>query len=324
MSIRALPLLAAAALPACTCDFELLSEGLPGAIFSVQGTGKDDVWLVGASATSGPAWEHWNGEAWSQVDTDLWAGVDLWWTWPDADEVLAVGSDGTILSLDRTTDEVTPVQGLRDQVTFFGVWGASAEDVWAVGGNVADSTALPALYRRQAGVWSEVDAGPAGTPGTWFKVHGTAADDVWIVGTLGGFHWDGFNWIDTQVPAEVEGLLTIHTGGPWPFAVGGSNQGKAIVWQDGAWRDVSPDFAPAINGVCASEEVVIAVGAQGAVYRWDGASFLADEGSQSFEDFHGCWVDGLGELWAVGGHISAQPLDEGIVGHEGDCGLVGP
>jgi hypothetical protein len=124
------------------------------------------------------------------------------------------------------------------------------------------------------------------------------------------------------VPADIEGLLTVHTGGPWPVAVGGSNQGRAIAFQDGAWRDVSPPFAPAINGVCASGETMVAVGAQGAIYRWDGAAIAADADNLSFEDFHGCWVDGEREIWAVGGHISAAPLNNGIIGHEGKCGIA--
>lgn len=71
----------------------------------------------------------------------------------------------------------------------FGVWGASATDVWAVG--------VGGIFRRQSGIWTPVPL-PAGiTPAAPVlrSVWGAAANDVWAVGDAGvTIHFDGAQW----------------------------------------------------------------------------------------------------------------------------------
>jgi hypothetical protein len=189
----------------------------------------------------------------------------------------------------------------------------------------------PALYRRIDGIWgpwedSTLGAGEAGT--SYFKVHGTQADDLWIVGDHGvALHWDGVALVrvatDTDVDTSTAPLLTVHTGGEFPIAVGGLGNGVVLEYQDGAWHDATPQFQPGLNGVCASSTKAWSVGLSGSrAARADDGSWSTDADSDllpvTVQDWHGCAIDADGGLWMVGGAIASRPLTHGVVGYEGN------
>ena len=176
----------------------LLAEDLSYGLLSVQARATDDVWIVGSSPEpadgTGPAILQYDGSDWRRLDTTAHAGAELWWAWIHDDEAVFVGNQGLIVELDRESDEMVAVDGPAATTTFFGVWGAGPEDLWAVG-MTEDGDRTWALWRRLDGEWTawtdpELGAGEAGV--TLFKVHGTAADDVWFVGTGGlSLRWNG-------------------------------------------------------------------------------------------------------------------------------------
>ena len=68
----------------------------------------------------------------------------------------------------------------------YGVWGAAADDVWAVGFGGAPVAHWDGRLWRQAHI---------GVDATLSAVHGTASDDIWAVGRGGVIaHWDGAAW----------------------------------------------------------------------------------------------------------------------------------
>ena len=316
----------------------LLAEELAAGLLSVRARAADDVWIVGASPDpadgTGPVLLHYDGSAWTRLDTSAWAGAELWWAWVDTDEAVFVGSQGLILELDRASGALSEVTGPDAETTLFGVWGASGDDLWATG-MTEGGEGPPALWRRQGGTWAawtDETHGP-GEPGQiWFKVHGAAADDLWIVGNAGqALHWDGSALTATATDAEVETatapLLTVDAGGAATIAVGGNGNGIVLERDGDTWRDRSPDFMPGFNGVCSGTEGG-GVGVSWAVGQHGGRATRQGDGSWAsdydlgvtgitLQDWHGCAVDADGGLWTVGGRIASRPLIEGTVGYQG-------
>lgn len=312
----------------------VVAEDLPGGLLAVRiGASDGDVWIAGASATPsdglGPAAFHLAGGAWERLDTSAWDGSELWWVWASADEAVFVGNDGLILEHDRTTGALEPVDGLDPGTTFFGVWGATPADLWAVGWT-EDGDGPPALWRRTDGswaAWEDAALGPGHAGSTFFKVHGAAADDVWVVGSHGqSLHWDGVALTEVATHSDVDTsntpLLTVDAGEGAPLAVGGLGNGLLLAYDGTTWRDRSPSFQPGLNGVCTGAGAAWAVGLAGSrVQRDDAGAWLTDHDRGSSpavsEDWHGCAIDDHGGVWTVGGRISSRPLTAGVVAYQG-------
>lgn len=304
----------------------LVAEGLPEALLSVRATGPDDVWFVGSDQGNGPALLQWDGAAWTRHDTDALSGIDLWWAFPTADTVYLSGSEGTIASLDRASGAITVVPGPRESLTFFGIWGSSADDLWAVGAAIGAGEP-PAIWRNSSGDWAAVDLSehPWNQPGvSLFKVHGSGPSDLWIVGSNGLIlRWDGATLQDTAPAGLQETLLTVAVGEAGPIAVGGLNEGLIYEREGEAWIQVAPELSPALNGVCQGE-IAAAVGRWGGVARRIDGTWTLDDEPLTLLDYHGCLSTSDGALWAVGGHISSNPLNAGLIAYEGPATVPSP
>ena len=320
--------------PTCADDGGcIVVEDHPAGFLCVRAPADDDVWIVGSSVEpddgTGPSLLHYDGTDWTQFDTSTWPGTELWWTWIDTSEAVFVGNEGLILEMDRSDGSLTKIDGPTSDITFFGVWGASADDLWAVG--MTDFGQGPrALWRRQAGVWAawEDPTLGIGEDGiTYFKVHGTSASDVWFVGARGtSAHWDGTDLteIATDSEASTSGspILTVDVSGDAPIAVGGAGNALLLEYDGTDWRDLSPDFQPGLNGVCGNGDTSWAVGQRGSrSVRGDDGLWTSDQDrsvdSTTLEDWHGCDVTPDGALWTVGGHIATRPLTTGVIVYQG-------
>lgn len=296
-------------------SFALLAEGLEGALMSVQG-GASGVYAVGADVGEGPQVLRYDGAGWRTIATGT--SGDLWWVYPTASGAVMGGANGQLLRYDASTGAVAAADG-PEGVTFFGVWGASDDDLWAVGGDPFGELP-PAVWRYTGGAWAAFSDPAIDTlapPSMLYKVHGTAADDLWIVGTGGQvLHWDGTS-LSNEDSGTTSNLYTIYAGGSAPIAVGGFGQSVVLHREGGAWVDRSPAFTAQTNGVYARGDTAVGVGSRGSVIRWDGAAWQPDAVAPTQMDLHATYVDDDGGVWAVGGALTAYPLTDGVLLYEG-------
>jgi hypothetical protein len=272
----------------------VLAEDQPGALFSVAGTEADDVWVVGTERgdDEGPTILHFDGEQWETHDAGVDAG-DLFWVHVfHEDSVYAGGTGGLVLHFDGDEFERLETPEQRD---VWGVWGASEDDLWVVGGDANLGTGF--IWRDQGDGFEVVELGSdLPSPSAWYKVWGTAADDVWFCGVDGALlHHDGEELaeVDSGTPRT---LLTVHGTGDGSLVtiVGGQFSATVVESENGeGFEDVTPDGPPLQTfGVFHRDEEAYAVGMQATILRRDGSIWVEQtEEVDTREDLHSVWID---------------------------------
>jgi hypothetical protein len=298
---------------------EVLTD-LPGALISVWGSSENDVWAVGGDPEgTGPMVVHFDGTRWTRHD----AGVtgDLWWVhgFGPGDPVYMGGKDGFIVRYAGGAFERMDTPGTG---TVFGIWGASPDDIWAVGG---DGVLGAFAWRYDGEAWRAAPGFPAELRGSHslYKVWGTSGGDVWLVGTIGlALRWNGASFERAETNTERT-LFTVHSGGAGYVAVGGVGTGLILEHDGRAWRDVTPAGAIAQTiGVCLRGDHGYIVGLDGRVWRRAGGAWAEeDTGLQAFKTLHAVWIDPAGGVWAVGGEVLSFPLTDGVLLHKGPRAL---
>ena len=250
----------------------------------------------------------------------------LWWGFAArSDDLWLVGARGTVLNgrLDVLEQVPLPDVGTATRATFYGVWAASEDDVWIVGGSPGDPRGPGGLILRWNG--RRLDRIPltgtasSATGATFFKVWGRSADDVWIVGDRGVvLHFDGvlLERVDT---GRNDRLLTVHGGAAGPvYAVGGVVQGTMLSIEDQSVRAVEVEGQPPLNGVFTGEDLVPwVVGSNGYLARWNGSVFSALETEVIDRDFHVVFV-GADGVFAAGGSLAVlEGPRRGLIGRFG-------
>ncbi len=300
-----------------TESWQIVDRHLPGALLSVSGTSADDVFVVGGVGNgTGPLVEHYDGTAWTRLETNQTG--DLWWVFGFPGGPTYMGGDGgMILRYDGSTFTRMTTPGTD---TVFGIWGATPDDMWAVGGGNGGSNGAFA-WRLQGDTWVDAPGFPTeltATDAIW-KMYGRSANDAWMIGTSGkAVHWDGVSLtrMDTGIG---ESLFTVHADADRFVAVGGFGTGTILENEGAGWHDVSPASAPGFIGACLTPDGGgYAVGQDGAVFeRGNDGWTAADLGFSIDESFHSVWVDPSGGVWAAGGQVQTFPVVDGILVHEG-------
>jgi hypothetical protein len=134
----------------------------------------------------------------------------------------------------------TPVEG--GIPTIFGFWGATSNDVWAVGYGSEPRTAF--ILHWDGIAWTSIEEYRWGKlAGVW----GFSGTDVWAVGER----------YDTELKTNLSRLLH---------------------WDGNRWSDAQTNETHELNAVWgASAEDVWAVGERGVVLHWDGEHYTALE-----------------------------------------------
>jgi hypothetical protein len=190
----------------------------------------------------------------------------VWGT--SADDIFAVGRNGTVLHYDGTS--WTPMQSGTTE-TLEGVWGASSSDVYVTGENgtilhydgASWSPMQSGTTENLGVVWgtSSSDVFVAALPGyagqilhydgtSWspmqqraWGVWGSSPDDVWAVsGEYAVYYYDGIRWTVAWRPANYiasEGLSTIWGTSSTDVWVAG-NAGVALHYDGMEWSGRSP------------------------------------------------------------------------------------
>lgn len=303
----------------------MVGEHLPWAATSVWGTSDSDVYVVGGMGMfpSTPQARHFNGTAWETLTLPQ-LDADLWWVYGfEGGSVFMAGDNGTILQYAPATKTFTPMTTPGTN-TVFGIWGASPDDMWAVGGDSGGMSGAFA-WHLVGGQWTPMALDTVdpmlATQALW-KVFGRSANDVWIVGTAGyALHWDGSALTEMIAPTGGESLFTVHADDQKFIAVGGFVS-PIIVENDGSgWRDVSPSSGSGLVGVCLSPHGEYVVGQGGGIYKHGSSDKdwpKVQTGLTVGEPLHAVWVSPTGEVWSVGGMVLTPPLSDGIVVHQGD------
>ncbi len=321
MSPRSSALLVALSVAACDPKprFTEPVQHPDAAFMSVGGTGPDDVWVVGAQPhpQEGPVVLRTRDGAWERVETGQLHPI--WWVHAFTDGPTFLGGGGaTVLRVDGDEVTRTPTPVFFGN-TVFGVWGASPDAVWAVGGFAGRDGFV---WRYDGASWTEIDLpddlprSASGEIPSLFKVWGRAADDVWVVGGLGTvLHYDGDDW--TVVPSGTdEALFTVIGDADEVIAVGGGAQGVVIRGGPAGFVDDTPRGAPLLQGLTLDARGRIWVAGQGgyAARRdrrdWREMDLGLAEAPQSI---HALWSDGEGAIWGAGGGVLSPNLDEGVV-----------
>ena len=311
----------------------LALQGLPGALLSIAGTSATDVYAVGADGHDGlgPYVVHYSGGYWRRLNTGLTAG-NLWWisVTPIDGAFYMSGEKGLVLRYDPSSGAFTPMSVPGTQV-LFGIWGTTANDIWAVGGDLSNEDTGGVVWHYDGTQWTQDQfigrVRPAGLP-TLYKVWGRSNTDVWVVGRLGlVFHFDGVHWTQANVdlggaaPEDVP-LFTLHGNAAQTVAVGGFLNGTIFELQGTSFEDLATPGTPQMNGVFMRPDGSgAAVGVGGAVAFRNGTGWLLQRpGLNTPLDFHGTWIDPDGGIWAVGGDVSIN-LDRGMIAYGGPAAI---
>jgi hypothetical protein len=298
------------------------------ALLSLWGSAHDDVFIVGSDDGSGPVVLHWDGAAWAKLDTGTTG--DLWWAWSDGgDVVYMVGDGGRLVTYTRSTGAFAEEVIADPAYKLFGIWGSSPTDLWVAAAQTENGLD-GAVYHYDGASWTQSTLIPRkeGDGGVTrrqaFKVWGSGPSDVWVVGTFGMvMHYDGAGWTDIR-PEPVNNTTTLTTvAGSGPdnvYAVGGFGNAIVAHWDGVSWTDDSPpptDIVPFFNGVSVTDDQVVACGGSGAIYHRVADQWAPDPRPRATGfDFHACWLDELGAVWAVGGDLSSQTA--GVIVYGGD------
>jgi hypothetical protein len=237
----------------------------------------------------------------------------FWWIHGVGDrEMWLAGESGEVHSFDGTT--VTRIDaGAPPESILFGIWGASGDDLWAVGGSFVAGGPRQVVRRLAGGSWTPVTSPPEVDPATtYFKVWGASASDVWIVGEGGVILRDRGAGLARVAAPGAEKYLTVHgCRDSEVLAVGGGVAGAALRFDGAAWTSIPLLDVPPLGGVACAAGGAYVGGFFGYAARVQGDSLRVVSTPVQVQDLaiHGIAV-GAGRVMAVGGDLlatGAQP-----------------
>jgi hypothetical protein len=258
------------------------STAIPDHPFNdVWGSGPNDVFAVGPAVVA-----HWDGARWSTWDGSRWS------TPPDGAGPAAGGGGGG------------PENGLLESV-----WGSGPDDVYAVGGEWKQDVGV---WHWNGKSWSRVADPVFQTALELTSVWGTGPGDVFVAGHVPDsngyltddgdyisaaiFHWDGSGWsVFTAGAVAVQFYGFAGTDPKDVFAVG---SGPTAHWDGTSWS-MMPGAAEPLTAAWAGGGEVFAVGSCGAVFKWDGGTWVAVQAGNAQCDIH------TGGIYGTGGNVFA-------------------
>jgi hypothetical protein len=304
--------------------WQLLGEGRPSSLLAAWASSVDDAWVVGGREGAGgaPVAYHFDGTAWTSLDTGL-TNVDLWQVFGFAGgDVFLAGSNGTILRYRDGAFETIPTPS-TDIV--FGLWGSAPDDVWAVGGQTTGRAFVwhytgGAQFDAVSGVPAELDTG-----GAVWKVVGRAANDVWMSASRGlVLHWDGQALSNEHIGTTEEALFSIGCGSERCVTVGGVTLANGVLYEDGGagWSSHVPtDDGPVWRGITPTAEIPYVVGAFGSVIRRTETGWVSEPHGLTQKSLHAAWGTADGSVFAVGGDFDQPITKAGVLLFKGSVTL---
>jgi len=276
------------------------------ALSGVWGSGPDDVYMVGGDATTGEVW-HYDGAEWSKDTTVPVTDLLVWVFGFGPDDVWAVGEGGAVI---RKTAAGWEQLDAGTTEPLWGVWGASANDVWIVGGSPEGDAPTLLHWDGSAFTPHVLDAAQNDRNAVAvFKVWGIGGR-TFAVGQDGLIiEFDGSQWVQMSAGADAnDDFVSLWgTSSDHIVAVGGRASARIATFDGSTWTTSAPTGIPGLNAVSmgADDEAVI-----GGVYGWVGTfdpftDELRDENVvDATSDVHAIWYDGAGTYYGVAGHFT--------------------
>lgn len=269
---------------------------------AISGTGPDNIFAGGDSGKM----IHYDGTQWKEQNTGFTDRVFGLYCAAE-DDVFAATEwgkiyryDGSVWTLVFNTATMTKVRG---------IWGSSANDVYAVGDDVTGLSGVLVHFdgdswTEQVGFFSKPPKG----------VYGIDSDNVFVIGgpvttnaTNGGFldYYDGSSWT-TLIANAPSRFKAVWADNNTVFAVG--DQGYAVsidlVTEDQTDHDTqATEDLRAVWG--SSKNDVFAVGNAGVIQHYDGTAWTTMDSGMSDDEFFGVWGTGPDNVYAVTRYGSA-------------------
>ena len=315
---------AAAAVPATGQASAALTLSSNPVLFGVSAVSGSDVWAVGRQNSTGVFKTlilHWNGTAWSKVNS--------------------------------------PSPSLAD-AELMGVSAVSGSDAWAVGDYLASDGLSHALIVHWNGTaWTQVNS-PTAPRYTDFGLTGVSAvsgSDAWAVGVRGVpsdgrksgtliFHWDGTAWTLVNSPSpgsgpnQLEGVSAVSGSDADAWAVGnyssldnpGASRTLVLHWNGTAWSKINsptpnPNDLNFLQGVSArSGSDAWAVGnywnttglSRSLILHWNGTAWSkinSPNPGPNANRLSGVSARSGSDAWAVGDHDTAVSTTNSLILH---------
>jgi hypothetical protein len=211
--------------------------------------------------------------------------------WAETGGAWAVGDQSTILEGHGASWVPQPV--LDSTLDLHGVWGAAANDVWAVG--TRGTTGRIAHYDGTG--WTLLpDSFGTGLN----SVAGTSSTNVWAVGDgTSSFHWNGSAWqsVDASVAAP-HALVAVTAAANRAFAATDST--LVIAWDGTSWKPYAEPNAPAVLSGVWGETDLWSTGLGGGVWNTTGVQWNTVLNPMMSNPMTGVWGTGANNVWAVG------------------------
>ena len=278
---------------------------------SVWGPDADNIYTVGGQPDDGVAYR-FDGQSWDEFDVA--DGPMLNWVHGVDGDVWMVGNDGRAL---RVRDDDIQSFDTGIDVDLWGVWAASDDDVWAVGGDARDFDASPALAHYDGTSWKEQSLPELDRDANaLFKVWGTSSDHIFAVGALGVIlQYDGQQWSQVATGANDDFVSLWGRADDDIVAVGGRSNGQVARYDGDQWETELVPGSPGLNGVWMDCQGTAHInGIDGYSFRLESGSMGPDvESTPTDNVLHAIFGFDDGPRVGVGGTLDRSPPYEGTL-----------
>ncbi|TAK30135.1 MAG: hypothetical protein EPO40_08450 [Myxococcaceae bacterium] len=249
----------------------------------------------------------------------------LWWVQGIGDAVWASGEDGTVLRYTPVDHRCVELdiggEWPRGRPTLWGLWGASAGEIYVVGGSARPDGPHGVMLRYDGHAFTRVELPVAAREVNLYKI-ARGRDRTYVVGAratlLVRADSDG-TWASVATPEAVaaDPLFTVScaAAGSVCAAVGGTADAQILLRSGFTWmRSAGPDGLPGLNGVWVEhDQSIFLVGQQGTAVHFNGRGFYQSPRAPTADTLHG--VAGNDSIvLAVGGEIGhALPDQRGTI-----------
>ncbi len=276
---------------------------LTSQLWSVWGSGKQDVWTVGDLGLIA----HYDGSSWARVALDATVGLQAV-SGSGMEQVFAVGHAGAVL---RRAGGFFTALNSTEHDTLFRVFGSGPDEVFAAG-------ARGKLLRWDGQGWSTLSISAGDLHDVWRSPGGPNAGIAWMVGDDGIILCSGhmgkcssgtesFYRFSSPTRESLWGIWGSDQSNIW--AVG--DHGTLLHFTGGLWMTTpSPTQARLLRVWGSGSDNVWAVGDDATVIRYDGTSWAPVPVPASVGQLIGVHGQGTADVWVVG--------DRGVLLHYTD------